>query len=151
MFGTGLFAPIYQKWNSMITRQRADVPRVEFIHRRPSLPNLGDQLCSPKHYYEFAPSSARVAIIGGGVYQDFGIEIGKSSDYDHRITWGVGRSIPFGELDSALNLPQIHSLYASSSTRDPQWAFNGIKLIPCCNAHSDNFPLGSGVEAKGKF
>lgn len=106
---------------------------IEFIHRQPPRPNLGDHLCSPKHYYDFVaePSAGTVAVIGGGAYTDFAVGVARTSKHDHRILWGVGRSL--STHNPPLDLAAIDRLFDFCSTRDPEWALNGIKLVPCAS------------------
>ena len=68
---------------------------VVFVHHQPALRNIGDELCSPRHYFDFVQPRARMAIIGGGVFSDLGEKaLGRlripASD---AVLWGVGRSV----------------------------------------------------------
>lgn len=49
---------------------------IRFFHHNPPRGNLGDYLCSPRHYFEFVASESPLNIIGGGVYVDMGVRFG---------------------------------------------------------------------------
>lgn len=108
--------------------------QVAFIHRRPSPPNLGDHLCSPKHYFAFetAGETDSVAIIGGGTYNDLGVAAATSSDRRVKVLWGVGRSIPFGKkLGKPVDRDAVARQFVRVSVRDPEWADDDYQLVPC--------------------
>lgn len=68
---------------------------IRFFHHNPPRGNIGDYLCSPRHYFEFDPAISGLNIIGGGVYVDMGVRFIKKHGLDpaHTILWGVGESI----------------------------------------------------------
>ena len=67
---------------------------IRFIHQKPKFGNIGDDLCSPKHYFNFK-AKQRVNILGGGVEDSFYFNKIKTLglNYNHSILWGVGQSI----------------------------------------------------------
>src|SRR5262245_30034034 len=105
---------------------------VEFIHSQKG-GNLGDKLCTPKHYFVFrpSPSAGRIAVIGGGSWTSFGVELARTLKSDHKILWGVGRSVKPDHVESKLDFALIGQLFDHSSTRDPEWALNGVTFVPC--------------------
>lgn len=68
---------------------------VRFVHQKPRHYNLGDDLCSPKHYFEFRASLGVVNILGGGVQSNFYLDKSKflRLDPERTILWGVGQSV----------------------------------------------------------
>jgi hypothetical protein len=117
-------------WLSEKLKKRT--PRgIEFINLQKAGPNLGDYLSSPKHYYKFVakPSAGRIAVIGGGAYNDFAAEVARRSGHDRRILWAVGRSLT--NDNQPLNPAAINQLFDACSTRDPEWALAGIQFVPC--------------------
>ena len=38
---------------------------VIFIHKQPPLRNIGDELCSPRHYFDLRSARERLAVVGG--------------------------------------------------------------------------------------
>lgn len=67
---------------------------ITFVHHQPSLYNLGDDLCSPRHYFNLEPARQGLVIMGGGAYGRFGIKYIKHYGYEPRnaVLWGVGES-----------------------------------------------------------
>lgn len=105
-------------------------PAIDFIYKE-NMPNLGDRLSSPKHYYEFVlnPSVGRVAVIGGGALSDLGVAEAQKSKHDSRVSWGIGRTTKSNA--APLDYDSIYRLYDFSSTRDPEWVGEKIDLVPC--------------------
>lgn len=68
---------------------------VSFIHHNPSRGNLGDYLCSPRHYFSFQKSVEGLHVVGGGVFVDFAVEkIEKHKiPFEKTVLWGVGQSL----------------------------------------------------------
>lgn len=99
---------------------------VRFIHQKPRHYNIGDDLCSPKHYFEFQ-SKQRINILGGGVedslYQkkiDF-----LRLDPKNCILWGVGQS------NKKMTPKFIHELpYLEWGSRDID-CVNDTHFLPC--------------------
>lgn len=67
---------------------------VRFIHAKPAHGNLGDELCSPKHYFTFKAKKT-INIVGGGAFSDLGL--GYVSllrlKFPDTIFWGGGQSL----------------------------------------------------------
>ena len=86
-------------------------------------------LCTPKHYFEFVPArfSGRIAIIGGGAWSSFAVEVAGRLAARHRALWGVGRSIRFDRDPSDLDFAALEKLFDKCSTRDPESATKGNK------------------------
>lgn len=120
---------------------------IRFIHHSETQ-NIGDRLASPRHYFEFelSPTSGKVAIFGGGVFNDLAISVAARECADHRVLWAVGRSISARGADPGIKFAEIQRLFDVSSTRDPDGALNGIQLVPCVSVmHSIcEIPPGSG-------
>ena len=67
---------------------------VRFFHQQPKYYNIGDDLCSPKHYFNFS-APHKVNIFGGGVENSFYMPFIKKMGLDPQLSiiWGVGQSI----------------------------------------------------------
>ena len=108
-------------------RKHPKVGGIHFIHLQPKFRNIGDELCSPKHYFRFEPGSAR-AIVGGGalfhsaekMVQRFQLSMQES------VLWGVGASVPFGTLKKVVQLP-----FAAWGIRDRDATDNDEHFVPC--------------------
>jgi len=70
------------------------VANVRFIHAKPKHGNLGDDLCSPKHYWDIR-AKERINIIGGGADSSMSLHRSDflSLDFNKTVVWGVGRSV----------------------------------------------------------
>ncbi len=103
---------------------------VVFVHHQPALRNIGDELCSPRHYFEFVKPRARLAIIGGGVFSDLGeralerLHIPTSD----AVLWGVGRSVKRAgeQLQVIERLP-----YLAWGLRDIDGVADSTHFLPC--------------------
>lgn len=103
---------------------------VVFVHHQPSLRNIGDELCSPRHYFDFIEPRARIAIIGGGVFSDLGekaldrLRIPASD----AVLWGVGRSVKRAgdRLQVIENLPHL-----AWGLRDLDGVADASHFLPC--------------------
>ena len=103
---------------------------VVFVHHQPSLRNIGDELCSPRHYFDFIEPRARIAIIGGGVFSDLGekaldrLRIPASD----AVLWGVGRSVKRAgdRLQVIENLPHL-----AWGLRDLDGVADSSHFLPC--------------------
>lgn len=106
--------------------------RLVFIHHNAG-PNLGDKLCTPRRYFHFAPMKGvgRIAIIGGGAWRGFGLDAAPKISAKHKILWGVGVSLHADRPTSEISLDRLSELYDFRSTRDPDWAGDSMKLVPC--------------------
>ena len=67
---------------------------IVFIHKSPRVFNIGDYLCSPRHYIKFYKPINDLIIIGGGAFPNFAIDfINKNYINIHKsILWAVGNS-----------------------------------------------------------
>lgn len=128
-----------------------DETDVAFEHRWPALFNLGDFLCSPRHYFRFRaardPSGGprRITIVGGGAFNELGRECRIRGDGSSRIAWGIGRSVPYGTSDDP-DLPFALAAHCEFSTRDPDLASLGARLVPCVSVMHDLVDLPVGDE-----
>ncbi|MAY64011.1 MAG: hypothetical protein CML29_17545 [Rhizobiales bacterium] len=105
-------------------------PGVHFLHNKPTVPNLGDELCSPKHYFEFH-SDGSTLIVGGGAYPDLGVKAASEISADVKVAWGIGSSQSLSKPAKPLKRRAILSTYARASTRDRSSAGDGIEHVPC--------------------
>lgn len=82
---------LYQVWSDLAGRWRPLV----YLHHRPERGNIGDELCSPKHYFEIVPARSGVTVIGGGVFTDFGLGQLKAlrRQPSRAVLWGSGISV----------------------------------------------------------
>ncbi|MEX2127613.1 MAG: polysaccharide pyruvyl transferase family protein [Xanthobacteraceae bacterium] len=119
---------------------------IEFVNNEPDVPNIGDALCSPRHYFKFEvrTSVGKIAIVGGGAFSDFALARSKKIDADVRILWGVGRSLKDGKPVASLDQEELHKVYSLCSTRDPEWAVAAIRLVPCPSAFHPVCDISSG-------
>ena len=128
---------------------------VQFLHYDASVTsNIGDILCSPKHYFNFE-SDQNVLIVGGGASLNFFLSRARRRKADVRIVWGVGQSRKFKRKKTNLlkRLYTRHFLprtYQAISTRDPAKAGDSYSLVPCVSVFSPitNIPPGT---RKGLF
>ncbi|MDQ5940169.1 MAG: hypothetical protein QG557_1119 [Pseudomonadota bacterium] len=113
--------------------------------QKPDIYNLGDDLCSPRHYYDFlaqTPTSAMV--VGGGVFTDFGYQCLKMKSADINIIWGFGLSRPLEIKDNESFLKKtikkikltykrsvVEQKYHFRSSRDPLVVALGYPFVPC--------------------
>lgn len=103
---------------------------IEFLTDTPALPNLGDTLCSPRHYFAFS-SEASVVIAGGGAFNDLAVKKASKLPADIRIAWAIGQSWRFGTAPQPFDLGAVRRTYARATTRDPLAACDAIPLLPC--------------------
>lgn len=122
---------------------------VNFQHRWPSIFNLGDFLCSPRHYFHFEAGqcddrcASSVTIVGGGAYNQLGCEVATAGDGSKHIAWGVGRSIAYG-TDEPAPLKSAFDFHSEFSTRDPDLASEGVPLVPCVSVMHELVDLPPG-------
>ena len=130
-------------------RQHVQPPNVAFEHRWPAIFNLGDFLCSPRHYFQFELSEATVhrpVVLGGGAYNDLGIASVKDTQATCSIAWGIGRSVPYLSNESLPSLQEALTVFSAFSTRDPALANEGCRLVPCVSVMHDLVDLPPGKE-----
>lgn len=103
---------------------------VLFIHHQPSLRNIGDELCSPKHYFSFESSGRRVAVLGGGVFSDLGEHALAAARVEPKdaVLWAIGRSWMCKDDD----VPAISGLpHADWGLRDIDGVVDKDRFLPC--------------------
>jgi hypothetical protein len=122
---------------------------VHFLHKTPALPNLGDELCTPKNYFDFS-SNVLALIVGGGAFNGLGRKRARAVNADVRVAWGIGQSWQFGKPERALNARAISRVYDLASTRDPAYAGGDIILMPCVSVLNPLVDLPPGT-SQGLF
>ncbi|HEX2839799.1 hypothetical protein [Hyphomicrobium sp.] len=109
--------------------------------------NLGDFLCSPRHYFDFE-SDRTALIVGGGASNNFFCGRARKRDASVRIAWGIGQSWVLGakpsSLDGLVKATLRWLTYDKASTRDPALASNRLPLVPCVSVFHPvtELPLG---------
>ena len=124
--------------------------------------NIGDDLCSPRHYYDFsAENRTSVLVAGGGVFSDFGYRCAKIIPADIKIIWGFGLSRPFSSDDKQADFIKFafrsikqkyrkyiaKKTYHFSSSRDPLVVNLGYAFVPCpsCFHPVTEVPVGTNI------
>lgn len=105
-------------------------PKISYHHHNPSVPNIGDLLCSPKHYF-YLSSDNNTLIVGGGAFHGLGVDHTRRTKSSHRIAWAIGQSHRFNDTIKPLDEQVISSHYSIATTRDKAFASNAISLLPC--------------------
>lgn len=121
---------------------------VQFLHYGET-GNIGDLLCSPRHYFEF--DSARPAlIVGGGASNNFFCGRARRQDASVRIAWGIGQSWTFGAksspVDRMLKTTMRRLTYVRASTRDPSLASDQLPLVPCVSVFHPVTETAAGTD-----
>src|SRR5690606_19836691 len=91
--------------------------------------NIGDYLCSPRHYFSFQQPVEDLHVVGGGVFVGFAIESLKKRKipFDKSVLWGVGQSLR--ELSAAAG--QVSELpFKEWGIRDKDWVA-AEHFLPC--------------------
>lgn len=113
--------------------------KVRFIHHKPKQGNIGDNLCSPKHYIDFSTNKI-INIIGGGVFNQLGLEQINlyKLDPNRTILWGAGQSIANDNQPKKIT----HTLYPFWGVRDID-SVDDEHFLPCvsCMHPMLNTPL----------
>lgn len=103
---------------------------IVFVHKQPALRNIGDELCSPKHYFSLRTALPRLAIVGGGVFGDFGAKALRTLGLTpaQSVLWGIGRSAKRdGErLERIATLPHL-----AWGLRDIDGLADAAHFLPC--------------------
>jgi len=94
------------------------------------VPNLGDFLCTPKHYFVFE-SDRPALILGGGAFNGLGTQTASTFKASVRVCWAVGQSLRFDQHHAPLDRSSVNRVYAIATTRDPSIADGKIGLLPC--------------------
>lgn len=113
-------------------RWRADMPvqdGIVFIHHRPARGNVGDLLCSPRHYFRFTGAQPGLVVMGGGVWVELGLRHLRKMGYAPAATvlWGAGQSLPADQaLEPVAELPYLHW-----GLRDRDGVVSERHFLPC--------------------
>lgn len=123
--------------------------RVLFCHHMPKRGNLGDLLCSPRHYFNFCGSTGRIAIIGGGVFADYGQKRMKQLGLlrENTVLWGIGVSQAH-MTPSVIRGLDFSRSYLLAGFRDLDLVDEESLYLPCVSAlHGmlDEGPYGERV------
>ncbi len=112
--------------------------------------NLGDFLCSPRHYFDFE-SDRNALIVGGGASNNFFCGRARRQGANVRIAWGIGQSWALGvkpsSVDGLVKAGLRWLTYDKASTRDPSLVSNGLPLVPCVSVFHPvtELPLGEEI------
>jgi hypothetical protein len=121
---------------------------VQFLHYGET-GNLGDLLCSPRHYFDFE-SDRRALIVGGGASNNFFCGRARRQPASVRIAWGIGQSWTFGAkaspVDRLLKSTVRRLTYAKASTRDPSLVSDQLPLVPCVSVFHPVTEIPAGRE-----
>jgi len=104
---------------------------IRFFHHNPPRGNIGDYLCSPRHYFDFDPAISGLNIVGGGVYVDMGVRFINKHGLDpaKTILWGVGESI----REATHPGPVADLPFLEWSCRDRDRVGDDTHFVPCCS------------------
>ena len=113
-------------------RFRANYPiinGINFVHHQPKHGNLGDELCSPKHYFDFHDAKKDLTIIGGGVYIDSGANVCSRFGFERTnvVLWGTGFSL----RDDNIFRQKAPLDYAAWGLRDLDKVSSYDHFLPC--------------------
>jgi len=105
-----------------------------FIHHKPRVFNLGDFLCTPKHYFQFqvktgcgcSSKNEQKIVYGGGAQTQFGIREGLPKE--QTIAWGIGSSIHGENANPPIAEDLPYFLYG---IRDPDSVTDEKHVLPC--------------------
>lgn len=121
---------------------------VRFLHYGDT-GNIGDLLCSPRHYFDFE-SERRALIVGGGASNNFFCGRARRQDANVRIAWGIGQSWTFearaSSLDRLFKSTLRRLTYARASTRDPSLVSDQLPLVPCVSVFNPVTETPAGTE-----
>ena len=126
---------LQREWISFYARIRARMRdrnvMVTFVHHNTSMVfNLGDFLCSPRHYFSFE-AVRPVCVIGGGAFNDLATAEARRVKGRTRVSWAIGRTLGFRDAASPPDRAAVFSLFAVASTRDLQEVGETICFVPC--------------------
>ncbi|MCB1911178.1 MAG: hypothetical protein H6948_18030 [Zoogloeaceae bacterium] len=118
---------------------------VIFIHKQPPLRNIGDELCSPRHYFDLRSARERLAVVGGGVFADFGERdlARRGLTAQDAVLWGVGRSLKRGSdsLERIATLPHL-----AWGLRDIDGVADPERFLPCVSCLHPMLDAGAGQD-----
>jgi hypothetical protein len=118
---------------------------IRFLHKEPARPNLGDALCSPKNYFDFSAERPAL-IVGGGAFNGLGVNEARHFTGGIRIAWGIGQSWRLEKPAEHLNLRAVRGIFAIATTRDPQFANEDVRLLPCVSVLHPVVDIPPGAE-----
>ena len=99
-----------------------------FAHHRPPVQNIGDELCSPRHYFQFGGVRSDLCVIGGGVFADWGLRLAAriGSPLESTVLWGVGLS----RVGETIDKPAVPN-YLLAGVRDKDSVSAEVSFVPC--------------------
>ncbi|SEA10582.1 hypothetical protein SAMN05660420_01228 [Desulfuromusa kysingii] len=105
---------------------------ITFIHHNPDRGNIGDYLCSPRHYFKFHNPIKDLHIIGGGVFVGLAIDKIRRNNisFEKSVLWGAGQSLRnFNQQTKSIDdLP-----YLDWAIRDKKYVLSEKNFVPCCS------------------
>nr|WP_320051399.1 hypothetical protein [uncultured Desulfuromonas sp.] len=127
-----LIKTLKKKWGNKSNAAFPQENGVTYIHHAPSRGNIGDFLCSPRHYFTFHTPLQGLHIVGGGVFVGLAVDklMRHNIPCDNAILWGAGQSLrspePLGE--PVADLP-----YLDWAIRDRASVLSDERFVPCCS------------------
>ncbi|WP_108125530.1 hypothetical protein [Saccharospirillum mangrovi] len=117
---------------------------IVFIHHQPAIYNIGDDLCSPRHYFNFETDIDGLTILGGGAYSNYGLKTVRKEklNLNRTISWATGESTPKKALPHIAKLP-----YAAWGIRDRSRTSesNFLPCPSCLNSFLESPPGDEGT------
>jgi hypothetical protein len=127
-----LLKTLKKKWFQKASPPLPEENGVTYLHHKPSRGNIGDLLCSPRHYFLFQRPIKGLHIVGGGVFVGLAVEKLKRNKIpgDRAVLWGAGQSLVDPEHASATvtKLP-----YLDWGIRDKASVQDEHHFVPCCS------------------
>jgi hypothetical protein len=130
---------------------------IAFAHSWPDIFNIGDYLCSPRHWFAFGSADTRLLgfddisdcdalVLGGGAFtKDLGMEVVQGCNAKRKVLWGVGVSQdPRKKLDRHPLEIEITRFYNLASTRDRQLTGEKLSFVPCPSVMSSLVDIKPG-------
>lgn len=109
--------------------------------------NLGDLLCSPKHYFELVPCS-EICVVGGGVKTQIiraSQNVRAFNTMEPIVLWGAGIS------GTASNVTRIDNLGLTAwGIRDRRMVANDKHFLPCVSCMHPMIDLARNSKVSGK-
>lgn len=120
-----MFRRLFVKWKQ---KNCAIENGIRFIHRSPKIFNIGDYLCSPRHYFKLFSNLNNLTIVGGGVFPHvpyLAMHDMKKYRIDplQSVLWGAGESKKGFTLESVIveNVPYL------------EWGVRDIRYLDKCH------------------
>lgn len=121
---------------------------VDFLHYDKT-GNIGDLLCSPRHYFDFE-AERNTVIVGGGASNSFFASRARRHRAKVRVGWGIGQSWRFDEPPGFLKMSVCHLkrrlCYDLVSTRDSSLVTPALPLVPCVSVFHPVTEIPCGEE-----